>query len=86
MRYYSQIKNCHGTLVDPFSRQGALDARTTFGGSMKVGNLVRHRFSESGMLGIVIKKGVGDKWFISWGDGRVSWTVRTLFEAVDESG
>ena len=53
---------------------------------MKVGSLVRHRFSESGMLGIVIKKGVSDKWFISWGDGRISWTVRTLFEAVDEGG
>ena len=51
---------------------------------MQVGDLVRHRLSESGMLGIVVKKGVGDKWFISWGDGRISWTVRTLFEAVNE--
>lgn len=53
---------------------------------MKVGSLVRHRFSESGMLGIVIKKGVSDKWYISWNDGRNSWTVRSLFEAVDEGG
>ena len=52
---------------------------------MRVGELVRHRLSESGVLGIVIKKGVGDKWLISWVNGRVSWTVRTLFEAVDES-
>ena len=52
---------------------------------MRVGDLVRHRLSESGVLGIVIKEGVGDKWLISWVNGRVSWTVRTLFEAVDES-
>jgi len=52
---------------------------------MKVGNLVRHRLSESGMLGIVVKKGASDKWLISWNDGRISWAVRSLFEAVDES-
>jgi hypothetical protein len=51
---------------------------------MKAGDLVRHRRSESGMLGLVIKKGVGDKWFISWNDGRNSWTVRSLFEVVNE--
>ena len=51
---------------------------------MQVGDLVQHRLSESGMLGILIKKGVSDKWLISWGDGRISWTVRSLFEAVDE--
>ena len=51
---------------------------------MKVGSLVRHRLSESGILGIIIKERVGDKWLISWVNGRVSWTVRTLFEAVDE--
>ncbi len=53
---------------------------------MIAGNLVRHRFSESGMLGIVVKKGVGEKWLISWNDGRISWTVRSLFEAVNEGG
>ena len=52
---------------------------------MKVGDLVRHRLSESGMLGVVIKKGASDKWLVSWSDGRNSWTVRSLFEAVDES-
>ena len=50
---------------------------------LKVGNLVRHRLSESGMLGVVVKKGAGDKWLVSWNDGRNSWTVRTLVEAVD---
>ena len=53
---------------------------------MRAGDLVRHRRSESGMIGIVVKKGVGDKWFISWSDGRISWTVRSLFEVVDEGG
>ena len=52
---------------------------------MQVGDLVRHRRSESGMLGIVVKKGIDDKWLISWNDGRNSWTVRSLFEVVDES-
>ena len=51
---------------------------------MQVGDLVRHRISESGMLGVVIRKGASDKWLVSWNDGRISWTVRSLFEAVDE--
>ncbi len=53
---------------------------------MNVGSLVRHRFSESGMLGLVIKEGAGEKWLISWNDGRNSWTVRSLFEVVNEGG
>ena len=53
---------------------------------MQAGDLVRHRHSESGMLGVVIKKGASDKWLVSWSDGRNSWTVRSLFEAVDEGG
>ena len=54
---------------------------------MQVGDLVRHRFSESGMLGVVVKRGPwsSDRWQVAWNDGRISWTMRTLMEIVDAS-
>ena len=52
---------------------------------MKAGNLVRHRFSESGMTGVVIKKGHSDRWLVTWSDGRISWAVLTLLETLNES-
>ena len=52
---------------------------------MKVGDLIRHRRSESGMLGVAIKKGASDKWLVSWNDGRISWCIRSLVETVNES-
>ncbi len=51
---------------------------------MQVGDLVRHRWSESGMLGLVLKKG-DSKLFIAWNDGRFRWTVRSVVEAANES-
>ena len=51
---------------------------------MKVGDLVRHRRSESGMLGIVLKEG-HNKLFVAWNDGRISWCVRSMVEAANES-
>ena len=51
---------------------------------MKVGDLVRHRRSESGMLGIVLKEG-HNKLFVAWGDGRISWCVRSMVEVANES-
>ena len=50
---------------------------------MKIGDLVRHRRSESGMLGIVVKEG-DSKLFVPWSDGRISWCVRSMVEAVNE--
>ena len=50
---------------------------------MKVGDLVRHRLSESGMLGMVVKEG-DSKLFVAWGDGRISWCIRSLVEEVNE--
>ena len=52
---------------------------------MKIGDLVRHRRSESGMLGIVVKEG-DSKLFVAWSDGRISWCVRSMVEAVNEGG
>ena len=52
---------------------------------MRVGDLVRHRRSESGMLGIVVKEG-DSKLFVAWSDGRISWCVRSMVEAVNEGG
>ena len=52
---------------------------------MQVGDLVRHRRSESGMLGIVVKEG-DSKLFVAWSDGRISWCVRSMVEAVNEGG
>ncbi len=52
---------------------------------MQVGDLVRHRRSESGMLGIVVKEG-DSKLFVAWSDGRISWCIRSMVEAVNEGG
>ncbi len=52
---------------------------------MQVGDLVRHRHSESGRLGIVAKRGYG-KCFIAWLDGWSSWCIFSLLEVVNESG
>ena len=52
---------------------------------MKVGELVRHRRSESGMLGVVVREG-DSKLFVAWSDGRISWCVRSMVEAVNEGG
>ena len=48
---------------------------------MDVGDLVRHRHSESGILGIVAKRGYG-KCFIAWLCGRSSWCVLSMLEVV----
>ena len=50
---------------------------------MKVGELVRHRRSESGMLGVVLRKG-DSKLFVAWNDGRISWCIHSMVEAVNE--
>lgn len=52
---------------------------------MNVGSLVRHRFSESGMLGVVVREG-DSKLFVAWNDGRISWCIRSIVEAVNEGG
>ena len=52
---------------------------------MKVGELVRHRRSESGMLGVVVREG-DSKLFVAWSDGRISWCIRSMVEAVNEGG
>ena len=52
---------------------------------MRAGDLVRHRLSESGMLGIVLKEG-HNKLFVAWSDGRISWCVYSVVEAVNEGG
>ena len=52
---------------------------------MKVGELVRHRRSESGMLGVVLRKG-DSKLFVAWNDGRISWCVYSVVETVNEGG
>ena len=54
---------------------------------MQVGDLVRHRRSESGMLGLVIRAPSPDsKLFVAWSDGRISWCVRSMVEIVNEGG
>ena len=50
---------------------------------MKIGDLVRHRRSESGMLGIVLKEG-DSKLFVAWNDGRISWCIRSMVEVANE--
>ncbi len=52
---------------------------------MKVGELVRHKLSESGMLGIVIREG-DRKLYVSWNDGRISWCISSMVETVNEGG
>ena len=52
---------------------------------MKTGDLVRHRRSESGMLGLVVREG-DSKLLVAWNDGRISWTVLSMVEAVNEGG
>ena len=52
---------------------------------MTVGDLVRHRRSESGMLGVVVREG-DSKLFVAWSDGRISWCIRSIVEAVNEGG
>ena len=52
---------------------------------MQVGDLIRHRRSESGRLGIITKVGHG-KYFISWLDGHSNWCIPPLLEVVNESG
>ena len=51
---------------------------------MKAGDLVRHRRSESGRLGVIAKVG-GEKYFVSWIDGWSSWCVPSVLEVVNES-
>ena len=50
---------------------------------MKVGDLVRHRRSESGMLGVVVREG-DSKLLVAWNDGRISWCVYSVVEAINE--
>ena len=52
---------------------------------MKVGDLVCHRHSESGMLGLVLRKG-DSKLFVAWTDGRISWCIHSMVEAANEGG
>jgi len=51
---------------------------------MQVGSLVRHRLSESGMTGVVLRRGFKDRYLIAWADGRQSWTVRALVGLINE--
>jgi len=51
---------------------------------VRAGDLVRHRRSESGMLGVVVKAG-DSKLLISWNDGRTSWCILSMVELVNES-
>ncbi len=50
---------------------------------MQVGDLVRHRRSESGMLGVVLREG-SSKLFVAWNDGRISWCIRSMVEVVSD--
>jgi hypothetical protein len=50
---------------------------------MQVGDLVRHRRSESGMIGVVVRDG-DSKLFVAWNDGRISWCVRSVLEVVSD--
>ena len=52
---------------------------------MKAGDLVRHKHSESGMLGVVVRKG-HNKLLVAWSDGRTRWCVHSVVEAVNEGG
>ena len=52
---------------------------------MKIGDLVRYRQSESGMIGIVLKEG-HNKLFVAWNDGRISWCIHSMVEVVNEGG
>jgi uncharacterized membrane protein YgdD (TMEM256/DUF423 family) len=52
---------------------------------MKAGDLVRHRLSESGILGVIVKVG-GSKLLVAWNGGRTSWCVCSMVEVVNESG
>ena len=52
---------------------------------MQGGELVRHRRSESGMLGVVVREG-HSKLLVAWNDGRISWCVYSMVEAVNEGG
>ena len=52
---------------------------------MRVGDLVRHRLSESGILGVVVKVG-GSKLLVAWNGGRTSWCVLSMVEALNEGG
>ncbi len=51
---------------------------------MKVGDLVQHRRSEAKMLGVLVSEG-DSKFLVAWGDGRISWCIRSLMEVVSES-
>ena len=50
---------------------------------MQAGDLVRHRRSESGMLGVIAKRGY-DKCFVAWLSGRSSWCVFSILEVVND--
>ena len=52
---------------------------------MKAGDLVRHRLSESGLLGVIVKVG-GSKLLVAWNGGRTSWCVLSMVEALNEGG
>ncbi len=52
---------------------------------MQVGDLVRHRRSESGRLGVIAKAG-GEKYFVAWLDGWSSWCILSMLEVVNEGG
>ncbi len=51
---------------------------------MQVGDLVRHRRSESGRLGFIARVGIHGKYFVSWLDGWSSWCVPSMLEVVNE--
>jgi len=51
---------------------------------MQAGDLVRHKRSESGRLGVITKRGYG-KARIAWIDGWSSWCIFSMLEVVNES-
>jgi len=58
--------------------------------TMKIGNMIRHKLSEGGLLGIIIgyHQPTSTKpptYLVKWSDGRLNWVVERLMEPVYEA-
>ena len=52
---------------------------------MKAGDLVRHKRSERGMMGMIVKIHVNKTPFVLWDDGRCNKCIPAYLEVVSES-
>jgi len=55
--------------------------------TMKIGDMVKHKLSEGGLLGIIIGyhqaiESADPTYLVKWSDGRLNWVLQRLMEPI----